>query len=463
MIFDIGVPRHLEHSERNILVCATSAKQSLLATGCDNGVIHLWELVTCELVTSLVEPDEDVLPPGHVVEAIEGTARSPHRNRTGETVDRLGKSATPGDSNGVLVNPPSTTILHVTSKNRYTGTANTVSAYGPLSPSTVPKPVYVATDRSGQRAMQAAIASQASNKSHCVLSVGEASTTTRNKDKRYFHSGLAVNGLSFGGDGTVLVSCGEDGSFYIFDISAVAPRTAVANISGAKEARRQARVDNVTQVIKWRRLPGHDGAPLTRCIFSPHSLLLATCGKDNDVMLWGTLGRPVCGRLSGHVNWVSSLAFSSDSNYLVSGSHDHTISFWNCRTFQQISSARVHNAPVLCVCFTVENTVVGSGDEQGYIMLTRASDGTCLRSVRGHFDAVTGIQFAESLGCFLTVSYDSSLRVWSLRGECNEAYKAHAGRIHSLAVSLNDELIITTGSDGRAAVIPFLLKEQEEG
>ena len=471
MIFDLGEPVLLPHKDRNVTSCAVAPKQSLLATGSGNGTVHLWELVMCELITSLVGPDDDVLPPGAVAPAAEGTAGLGSAVAGGNSLvppeDRLGTLI--GDENGKpIVNPPARTILHVTPRNRFTGTPNTqTDAYSVgakmRAVGETPRPVHTATDRSGQRAVAEQQRRLDALKSKSVLSVGEAPTTTRVRNTAMFHSGLAVNGLSFGGDGTVLASCGEDGSFYIFDISGIAPKATVGDTSaGSRQQQQQQQQNKVAPVVKWRRLAGHGGSPLLQCLFSPNSLLIATCGKDSTVMLWGSLGRPVCGRLSGHQNWVACVAFSHDSTYMVSGGHDHAIVLWNCRSFQQMRTARVHNAPVLCACFTVENTVIATGDDDGYIFLTRAADGAVLRSVRGHFDSVTSIVFAESLGCFLTTSHDSSLRVWSLRAECVEAFKAHRGRIHALALSLHDELIVTAGADSNAAVIPFSLKDEGE-
>ena len=244
-----------------------------------------------------------------------------------------------------------------------------------------------------------------------------------------------VNSVSFNADASILSSAGEDGRLVFWDLA------------------------KMSEKVRHRFLEGHgEGVAINVCLFSPNSTLLATGGKDSDIMLWGNLGRPVCGRLRGHRNWVTCAAFSSDSLYLATGGFDHTVCLWNCTNFSIVQTIRRHAAPVNCVSLSVEGSVSASGDGDGMVLLTR-SDGTVLRELNGHKDAVSGIAMVEAYGIVLTCSHDWSVKAWSLRGQCVKSLKAHEGRVVSIAVNSEQDFFTTTADDFLCKVTPFVWDE----
>ena len=53
-------------------------------------------------------------------------------------------------------------------------------------------------------------------------------------------------------------------------------------------------------------------------------------------MIWSDSG---CGQectLTGHSNWVNSVAYSPDGKHIVSGSWDSTVKVWNAATGKEV-------------------------------------------------------------------------------------------------------------------------------
>ena len=73
--------------------------------------------------------------------------------------------------------------------------------------------------------------------------------------------------------------------------------------------------------------------------------------------------------LSGHTNWVKSLAFSSDGISLVSGSCDKTIKLWDVQTGGIAKTFHGHTDQVLSVSISVDCTMIASGSSDKTIHL----------------------------------------------------------------------------------------------
>jgi len=91
-------------------------------------------------------------------------------------------------------------------------------------------------------------------------------------------------------------------------------------------------------------------------------------GSRDIVILDGITGSQAA-VLSGHTNWVKSLAFSSDGISLVSGSCDKTIRLWDMQTGGVAKTFFGHTDSVLSVSISVDHTTIASGSDDKTIRL----------------------------------------------------------------------------------------------
>ena len=63
--------------------------------------------------------------------------------------------------------------------------------------------------------------------------------------------------------------------------------------------------------------------------------------------------------LTGHSDWVFSVAYSPDGKHIVSGSDDKTVKIWDSTTGKEVS-ALVYHRPIVCCCMECSDVRVWS-------------------------------------------------------------------------------------------------------
>ncbi|WP_333026526.1 MULTISPECIES: WD40 domain-containing protein [unclassified Microcoleus] len=112
-------------------------------------------------------------------------------------------------------------------------------------------------------------------------------------------------------------------------------------------------------------------------IWQPSELyLLTSCytinsgSADNIIKLWNLKTGQVIRTLTGHSDYVKSVAISPDGQILASGSGDNTIKLWNLKNGHTLFTLTGHSA-INSVCFSPDGNTLVSGSNDGSIKIWR--------------------------------------------------------------------------------------------
>lgn len=122
---------------------------------------------------------------------------------------------------------------------------------------------------------------------------------------------------------------------------------------------------------------------------------------------------PLIKTLEGHTNYVSSIAFSSDSKLIATGSFDKTLRLWDVRSGTQLRVLNGHTEAVETAVFSPDNTKLASGSYDKTARLWDVATGALLRVFEGEGIVYT-IRFLPDNTLLTSESTDVKVKIWDV-------------------------------------------------
>jgi WD40 repeat protein len=149
--------------------------------------------------------------------------------------------------------------------------------------------------------------------------------------------------------------------------------------------------------------------------------------------------------LQGHTAAVTSLAFSPDGKYLVSGSRDGTIRMWEVRHLREIAMLGPEGSPVNGVSYSPDGGQLISAANDGVHIwdTTRMAE---LATLKGHARPVNACAFSPDGQKIVSASDDAALKLWDAEdGREILTLKGHTGSVRACAFSSDGSRIVSAG------------------
>ena len=197
----------------------------------------------------------------------------------------------------------------------------------------------------------------------------------------------------------------------------------------------------------------------------PTGEMLATGDTNGEIWLWetalshmegssgtssaapGDIGAHIS-TLTGHKNWVLSVAFSADGSLLLSGSADRTIRLWDVEISECLQTLEGHGNWVMSVVFSSDGELIATGSADRTIKLWDLSTGECLRTLEGHKHGVWSVALSPNGKTIARGRADQNVRLWSLNTRSREQSKAgHRNWVWMVAFSPNGKTLASGSAD----------------
>ncbi|KAF8597469.1 WD40 repeat-like protein [Ceratobasidium sp. AG-I] len=198
-------------------------------------------------------------------------------------------------------------------------------------------------------------------------------------------------------------------------------------------------------------LQGHLGM-IDKLAFSSDSNRLVSGSSDLTVRIWDARrASPIGQPFRGHEGSVASVALSPDNNLAASGSRDNTVRIWDARDGSLIGEPlRGHNHPVWSVAFSADSNRIASGSYGGTVCIWDARNGTPIcEPLQGHDSTVWSVAFSSDGNLVVSGSYDATICIWDVSGgsPVGEPLRGHRGGVFSVAFSPDSHRIVSGSLD----------------
>ena len=201
-----------------------------------------------------------------------------------------------------------------------------------------------------------------------------------------------VSCVAWSPDGSLLVSCGWDGSIRAWDPDSGLP------------------------------LPPFEASPKQRVIFraafSPDGRLLGAAGVDDPLptaraTLFDVRTRRVKRELAGHSLAVYGIRFSPDGQYVATASLDGTVKIWPVDPLPSFVTLEGHGQTVWTAAFSPDGQRVATGSLDQTARIWDAKTGALLRTLVVRFPVVS-LAFSHDGKRLATVGPDNTACVWDV-------------------------------------------------
>ena len=153
-----------------------------------------------------------------------------------------------------------------------------------------------------------------------------------------------------------------------------------------------------------------------------------------------------------HEHYVLSLAFTADSQTLVSGGMDGLIKQWAVGEWSELATFRGHTGVVHSVAISPDGGLLASGSGDATVRVWSLSTNRLLRIFGCRKKAVRSVAFSADNGWVAAACHGGRAKVWNVHGKLVAQLAAGKHNLTSIALSPDCRLAFLAGEGGEISV-----------
>lgn len=159
---------------------------------------------------------------------------------------------------------------------------------------------------------------------------------------------------------------------------------------------------------------------------------------------------------------INCVTVSPNDKMIATGSQDKTAKLWT-EDLNLLGVLKGHRRGVWCVKFSPADQVIITSSADSSIKLWSIADLSCLKTFEGHESSVLKVEFLSRGQQIMSTGADGLIKLWNIKtSECKMSLDNHEGKVWSLAISKDESVVITGGSDSKLVKLKDITIERKE-
>ena len=211
-----------------------------------------------------------------------------------------------------------------------------------------------------------------------------------------------VNSVSFSPDGKYVVSGSWDGKIKLWDVSTA------TEVGPFKENKPAADYQAARENARFAGGRGRGGAarPAPAAPAAP-------VAADAPPAVVVRMAEKMALNLRAFDNRISTVIFSPDGKYLLSGNWGSAISLWDVSTAQKIKTFSGHKGRINALAFSSDGGRIVSAARDNMVKIWDVATGRELQTLAGHTGEVKSIAFSSARNMVISGGADGTIRLWN--------------------------------------------------
>ncbi|MDR0390520.1 MAG: protein kinase, partial [Planctomycetaceae bacterium] len=190
---------------------------------------------------------------------------------------------------------------------------------------------------------------------------------------------------------------------------------------------------------------------------SPDSNIVASAGRDTLIKIWNISEQRCIRELTGHYDWVRSIDITRDGRFLVSGSWDGTVRVWNIATGQCVRMTDEKIKSITKIAINPQGRAIAIATAQGRVifwdMLTSKVQGSFIAGS----GSINSLKFSSNGEYLATGCEDGKVLLWRVGVESSSReVNVHKSAVTDLAISPDLSRVISADRDGYIVISDLL-------